>query len=149
MNLSERLSKLYGNPEQPKTKADWIPKRLGNDPIAQLKRTLPKATELSQNRASDLLEDQSTRETAALLIREQAEITLKELCGEKKIEIKMEHFDQSWEKIMNDEFEEDGETLLLAMLEMANEGELVGYDGYIDKKNLKKKLKELRKRNRG
>lgn len=146
-HIEDRLKRIYLETNQ-KGRQDWIPKRYSTDPIRQLKRITPVSTELSQNRASEILQMQRLSGEAARLIREEVEETLIDLCGTEKIDVRMAHFEESWEKAVAEFYEEYNVQLIEAMLEMAGEGELVGYEGFIDRKGLKKKLKEIRKRDK-
>lgn len=114
----------------------------------QKDKTLPVAAEISQQRASEILEMQEMSCVAAGLIREEVEATLVKLCGENKIRVKMAHFEESWERAVTEFYEEYDAKLIEAMLEMANEGELVGNQGFINRRGLRKRLKEIRKRDK-
>lgn len=145
--FTEKAQRIYGGEKE--QKASWVTVRKGNTAIRQVRNTMPTSNKLSQVRAEEIFAEQSWSAQAITLINDMVAEALKGMgFDQRSISSKIEHFQSSWEKMYDEFYAEYGNLFFEACLEMAGEYELVGYDGYIDKQELKKKIKEIRKRNR-
>jgi hypothetical protein len=144
--LLERLGGVYGNGDKERRESNsWIPKRIANNPYDQLKRTLRPDGQLSPKRTQDLMEEQEMLSATKLFIFEQVEAYIQVTFGPRDIDLKMDKFQKSWEKL----FDKHGIKMIQALSELTDDIRFVNHNGEIRKVVLNRKLDEMKKRERG
>ncbi|EKD53387.1 MAG: hypothetical protein ACD_61C00053G0007 [uncultured bacterium] len=144
--LLERLGAVYGSRDEEKPESSsWITKRKGNNPYDQLRRTLRPDGQLSPKRTQDLIEEQEMLSATKSFIFEQVEAYIQVTFGPKDIDLKMEKFQKSWEKL----FDKHGIKMIQALIELTDDIKFVNHNGEIRKVVLNRKLDEMNKRERG
>ncbi|HCQ30869.1 TPA: hypothetical protein DIU27_00605 [Candidatus Collierbacteria bacterium] len=123
----------------------WIPKRMGDNPYDQLRRTLAPEDHLSPRRTQDMLEEQETVTAAKLIIFELVGAHILATYGPRDIDIKLQNFQKSWDSL----FDKYGTKLIKALSELIDDIKFVNHNGVMRKVVLRKKLNEMEKRERG
>ena len=146
-SFHERLHRLYGGEKKDETDdgASWIPHRpYGRDDlVARLKQETPSQVDLGEARAQELLELQTRMAVIKDDFFEQVANYLLQRYGESRLEDRLTHFAQSWD----DQYEKYGDDLIFALGQVVddlNEGNIVNYDGYLNKKTAKELVRQYR-----
>lgn len=147
-NFNEKLRRIYGGEaNEKKEPTSWIPHRYykKEDEYSRLRAEAPHAEGTTPSQMEEAIETNTILNACKEDIFGQVALYLLERYGEKGLEERLVHFQESWDS----QYERHGDDLVIALAEMTDslfETPFVNFNGYINKKVAKEAVRNIRTR---